>query len=191
MKIAIFPGHIGKDSGAVDRVQGHEDDRLFSIESVVNGQVANLLKVKLDLQNIDNDIYIGSFYDRIKNSEGCDLGISLHCDAFSKDETVSGFTIFHYPGSVQGVGFCKTLNYELQNFVGEKIKSRGIKPHSYYILSHTKFPCVLLEMGFLTNSKDEQLLNTFEIQNLIAHSIYCSILNFITITLNKSGVYHV
>lgn len=179
MKIAIFPGHIGKDSGAIDRVQGHEDDRYMTIESVINGQVANLLKTKLDLQNIDNDIYIGSFDKRITNSVSCNFGISLHCDAF-KDSEVNGYTIFHYPSSPNGIGFSKVLSYELGNFLGEVFKSRGIKPHNYYILSKTRFPCVLLEMGFLSNVKDEEKLNDYAIQNLIAHSVYCAILNYIT-----------
>jgi N-acetylmuramoyl-L-alanine amidase len=178
MKIAIFPGHVGKDSGAIDRVQGHEDDKLMSIEAVLNGQVANLLKVKLDLAEINSEIYIGSFNDRINNSKDCDFGISLHCDAFN-DADASGYTIFHYPNSRDGIGFSKTLNYELENFIGHKIKSRGIKPHSYYILSKTRFPCILLEMGFLTNSTDEGLLNQFKTQNTIAHCIFCSIMHYI------------
>jgi len=178
MKIAIFPGHIGKDSGALDRVSGHESDHLMTIESVINGQVAVLLKTKLDQMEINNEIYIGSFQKRIDKSQGCDLGISLHCDSFT-DSSANGWTVFHYPGSNNGVKFSSTLRFELENFVGKYIRGRGIKPHSYYILAKTKFPCVLLEMGFLTNVDDEINLNTYEVQNLIAHSIYCSILNFV------------
>jgi N-acetylmuramoyl-L-alanine amidase len=178
MKVAIFPGHVGKDSGAIDRVQGHEDDHYMTIESVINGQVAILLKVALDLAEIENDIYIGSFKDRIEKSEGCDFGISLHCDAF-RNKGARGSTIFHYPGSKKGVGFARTLKYGLDTFLNKKIKCRGVQPHSYYILAKTKFPCVLLEMGFLTNPSDEKYLNQFKIQNLIAHCIYCSILNYI------------
>lgn len=178
MKIAIFPGHVGKDSGAIDRVQGHEDDRYMTLEAVINGQVANLLKIKLNHHNIDNDIYIGSFNERITKSASCDFGISLHCDSYSKP-TANGYTLFHYPNSKDGIGFCRTLNYELANFLGDSILSRGIKPHSYYILSKTRFPCVLLEMGFLSNPADEENLNDFFVQNMIAHSIHCSILNYI------------
>ena len=184
MKIAIFPGHIGKDSGAIDRVQGHEGDHLMTIEAVINGQVANLLKSKLDNHGVDNEIYIGSFENRLTKSVDCDLGISLHCDSFGSSEA-NGYTLFHYPQSKKGIGFARTIDYELQTFLSHDIKSRGLKPHSYYILAKTKFPCVLLEMGFIANPEEERKLNTYEIQNRIALALLGSILN--AVCMNEKG----
>ena len=175
MKVAIFPGHVGKDSGAIDRVQGHENDKYMTIESVINIQVASLLKSKLSDHGIDNDIYIGSFDERINRSAGCDIGISLHCDAYS-DTDVHGYTIFHYPTSSRGKSMAALLNMEMFDYLGGKINGRGIKPHSYYILSRTKFPCLLLEMGFLTDPEDEILLNDYYVQHRIAHAILSFIL---------------
>jgi N-acetylmuramoyl-L-alanine amidase len=177
-KVAIFPGHIGKDSGAIDRVQGHEMDNIMSIEAVINGQIANLLKVKLDNINIPNDIYIGSFSKRLSESKESSLGISIHCDA-NKESDCNGFTVFHYPGSVKGLAFARLLHYEMVTFLGSKIRGRVITPHSYYILAKTKFPCVLLECGFITNKSDEEYLNDYYIQNVIAHSILCATINYI------------
>jgi N-acetylmuramoyl-L-alanine amidase len=81
MKIAIFPGHVGKDPGAIDKVNEHELDDLMSIEAVINGQVAVLLKNTLDIIGIDCEIYAGSIANRLINSRGASLGISLHCDS--------------------------------------------------------------------------------------------------------------
>jgi N-acetylmuramoyl-L-alanine amidase len=175
MKIAIFPGHVGKDSGAIDRVQGHEMDKLMTVEAVINGQVANLVKGNLDQLGIRNNIYIGSFDQRIEESEGADLGLSLHCDSYT-EKSVNGFSIFHYPTSTTGKKAALKLNMEMEEYVGNRIGSRGIKPHSYYILSKTKFPCLLLEMGFLTSPNDERFLNEYHTQRLIAHAITCFIL---------------
>jgi N-acetylmuramoyl-L-alanine amidase len=175
MKIAIFPGHVGKDSGAIDRVQGHERDNLMTVEAVINGQVANMVKAMLDGLGIRSSIHIGSFDSRIEDSEGSDLGISLHCDSYT-EKSVNGYTIFHYPTSTAGKKAASRLNMELEEYVGNRIGSRGIKPHSYYILSKTKFPCLLLEMGFLTSPNDERFLNEYHTQKLIAHAITCFIL---------------
>lgn len=178
MKIAIFPGHVGKDSGAIDRVQGHENDKYMTIEAVVNGQVANTLRDMLSSFGIRSETHIGSFDSRIVDSEGSDFGISLHCDSYSEKD-VSGYTIFHYPTSTTGKAAASRLNMELDEYIGDRILSRGIKPHSYYILSKTKFPCLLLEMGFLTNPENERALNDYWIQRLIAHSITCFIIKLI------------
>lgn len=175
MKVAIFPGHVGKDSGAIDRVEGHEDDSLMSIEAVINGQVAVLLKSKLDNLHIPNDIYIGSFKDRIEHSRNCELGISLHCDAYPHPK-IKGFTTFHYPTSSMGNNFAEEINKQLINS-NINIVDRGVKGHKYYILRKTYFPCVLLEMGYITNENDEAMLNNYEVQNIIAHSICNVILN--------------
>lgn len=176
-RIAIFPGHVGKDSGAIDKVEGHESDDLMTIEAVINAQVAVLLKNRLDQYKIDGRIIVGSFKDRIALSENSDLGISIHADA-STNKDARGYTIFHYPSSDKGKDFAHILDIEMNCFVGKFIKSRGVQAHNYYILRKTKFPCVLLEMGFLTNVIDERCLNLFEVQNMIAHSILNSILKF-------------
>ena len=175
IKLAIFPGHVGKDSGAIDRVQGHEDDRVYSIESVINGQVANLVKAKCDHMGIFAEIFYGSFENRINDSQHCNIGISLHCDA-AKASQANGYTIFHFPGSIKGRELSISLNYQMDALVSDYIKPRGINPHNYYILSKTKFPCVLLEMGFLTNKNDEVLLHLYNTQNIISFAIVAALL---------------
>jgi len=170
MKIAIFPGHVGKDPGAIDKVNEHELDDLMSIEAVINGQVAVLLKNTLDIIGIDCEIYAGSFENRLINSRGASLGISLHCDS-SVESNARGFTIFHHPTSVVSKTLAGQLHKELVISLQGEILSRGVNPHPYYILTKTKFPCLLLEMGFLSNPSDEKKLNTYAMQMKIADTI--------------------
>ncbi len=51
-------------------------------------------------------------------------------------------------------------------------KSRGVKQESFLVLYKTAMPSVLIETGFLTNSKEETLLKSKEGQAKIATSIF-------------------
>jgi len=175
MPIAIFPGHVGKDSGAIDKTHDFSNDELYSIEAVINAIIATRLHSSLNQMKIPSELYIGSFNKRIKESEKCTFGISLHCDAF-KDDNINGYTVFHYPGSTKGHEAAVGLEMELQNILYPTIKSRGIKAEDFYILKETSFPCILLEMGFLTNKSDEMALNNYCTQQKIVHAIISLIL---------------
>ena len=171
MKIAIFPGHVGKDPGAVDKVQEQELDTLMSIEAVINGQVAVLLKHCLDKEGVDCAIHIGSFENRLKESLGASFGISLHCDSCT-DNKAHGFTVFHHPTSATGQLMAGQLHRELLDSLQGTILSRGVQSHPHYVmLFKTKFPCLLLEMGFLSNPADEKQLNCYETQMKIVDGI--------------------
>ena len=78
MNIAIFPGHVGKDSGAIVTKTPH------TIEAVINMGVATLVQTYLRQINIDALMFTGSFSERVKAANTwANIGISLHCDFFS------------------------------------------------------------------------------------------------------------
>lgn len=167
MKVAIFPGHVGKDPGAID---AFNDEGISTIEAVINGQVAVLLKHHLDMKLIPSEIYIGAFKDRIQNSKDCTIGISLHCDA-SVSQQANGFSIFHYPSSVKGQHLATHVQNAMNGKLQGLINCRGIFPKNFYILRKTAFPCILLEMGFITNPSEEEILNRYHTQNRIAYGL--------------------
>jgi len=54
-------------------------------------------------------------------------------------------------------------------------KSRGVKQAPFYVLWTTSMPSVLIETGFLSNSAEEQYLNSKNGQTYLASAIYRSI----------------
>ena len=59
-----------------------------------------------------------------------------------------------------------------------KRKNRGVKQSGFWVLHNTYMPSVLVEAGFMTNSKEGAYLNSKKGQNEIANAIYDAILKY-------------
>lgn len=68
------------------------------------------------------------------------------------------------------------------------IKNRGIKQAPFRVLMGADMPAVLIEVGFITNPKEEELLNQDDYQRMLANSILRSIQKFKTIKEQKYGI---
>tara|TARA_R110000796_G_scaffold185330_2_gene302105 strand:+ start:194177 stop:195076 length:900 start_codon:yes stop_codon:yes gene_type:complete len=58
-------------------------------------------------------------------------------------------------------------------------KSRGVKQSSLWVLWNTSMPSVLIELGYLTNLKEERELGSAEVQDYLASAIYRAIRDYI------------
>lgn len=58
-------------------------------------------------------------------------------------------------------------------------KSRGVKQSSLWVLWNTAMPSVLIELGYLTNPKEEMELSTAEVQDYLASAIFRGIRDYI------------
>lgn len=57
-------------------------------------------------------------------------------------------------------------------------KSRGVKQSSLWVLWNTAMPSVLIEIGYLTNPKEESELATEQVQDYIASAIFRAIRDY-------------
>jgi N-acetylmuramoyl-L-alanine amidase len=68
------------------------------------------------------------------------------------------------------VKFADKIEKQFKSKAGRN--SRGVKQAGFIVLYETSTPSVLVEVGFLTNAKEEKFLGTAEGQDLIASGIY-------------------
>ncbi len=66
--------------------------------------------------------------------------------------------------------FAEKVESQFKNRVGRK--SHGVKQAGFWVLWRTSMPSVLIEVGFLTNKKEEWFLSETQGQELIASGIY-------------------
>jgi N-acetylmuramoyl-L-alanine amidase len=118
----------------------------------------------------------------IINDSQPDLFVSIHTDARPDEPTACGIGIFYFPKSEHS----KKIAQDVHKTIGEVIYKNHlnqtetmipIAPGDYYILRETTPPGILIETGFLTNSKDLYRLQNEEYQSQLALAISKGIIN--------------
>lgn len=123
----------------------------------------------------DDDYFVGlrKRVD-ITQRENLDLFISIHHDAFDTDE-VRGITSYYY--HLDDEGIAKAIH---ENIFKEDIgtRDRGVLHEDYFVLSENTVPAVLLELGYITNAEDENLLKSEDFQKEVSARIVSGIVDY-------------
>jgi len=172
--IVIDAGHGGTDFGA-------------SIDGLVEKELAEIISNKIQNSNQNGDVKIhftrtnDSFIDlseraRILNSYQPDLAISLHFNA-NKHVESNGFEIYvsdSSPTSEKSRELANQLAAVISS--ATPLKNRGVKIAPFMILKKSECPTMVVELGFLSNEKDRNYVNSEKGQTEIAQAI----LNFVS-----------
>ncbi len=111
---------------------------------------------------------------RDANSWGADIFVSLHTNA-STNPNATGTEVLVYRDRGAAGRLAEDILRELVSATG--LVSRGVKERpGLYVLKETSMPAVLVEMGFITNPSDAELM--VYSPNLFALGIYRGILDF-------------
>jgi len=78
-------------------------------------------------------------------------------------------------------GLAKSIHARIQSRVGRKyhMKDRGVRPGLFYVLALTKRPAILLEVGFLSNSKELKKILRADLQNSYAKAVAAGIKDYL------------
>ena len=173
--IVIDPGHGGSDAGAIGPTGVTEK----SVALAVSLKAQNLLtddgyKVIMT-RTTDIDVAAPGVPDTTelqarvnKAPPNASLFISVHCNAFSNG-TANGMETYHAPNAVKGSRLARLLNEELEKLGG--LSNRGVKAARFYVMTHSQCPASLIELGFITNPREEKLLASNDYQQKLAQAI--------------------
>ena len=148
-------GHGGGDSGAIYKERCEKDDTLN-----LGRAVAKILRrhgVIVD-ETRSKDITV-SLRERsnFEKKGRYDYFISFHRNAFKPDKA-KGVETYTYLN--QGAK-AKELADKIQNsLVDVGFTDRGVKAANFHVLRETKAPAVLIEIGFIDNTKDNQIFDS-------------------------------
>lgn len=92
------------------------------------------------------------------NSWGADYFISLHCNS-SPNTSASGSEVYVYSETSPAFPLGEDILVGLQNATGLPNRGMRINP-GLYVLRRTNMPALLVEMGYLTNLNDADMLAT-------------------------------
>lgn len=155
MKIFINAGHGGSDPGAVSKNGKKEADitkkvsALLAYNLILNGYIVEFFQQEKTFTEVS----------KVENTSNSDLFISIHCNS-AANEKANGVEVLYYPTSVKGKKFAQQVQKELVDLT--KLRDRGIKARSdLHVLKRTKAVAILVELAFLSNEHEEQLLCSF------------------------------
>lgn len=108
------------------------------------------------------------------NEWGASAFISLHANA-SELPTAGGIEAYVYSDNSDSYYLARDILQGLQNMTGLRNRGVFVRP-SLYVLRRTEMPLVLVEMGYLTNPAEAELLATDP--QTFARGIYNGIVDY-------------
>ena len=173
--IVIDPGHGGSDNGAIGSHGLKEKDVALSValktEKILNAQGMKVVMTRhtdIDVSSpsASNSVELQARVD--KTPPQADIFISIHCNAFTNPNS-HGMETFYNGANSGGFKLAKLLNEELEKH--GKLFNRGVKAANFYVIKRAKCPASLIELGFITNPTEEELLADDHYQNILAGAI--------------------
>ncbi|WP_256317090.1 N-acetylmuramoyl-L-alanine amidase family protein [Phascolarctobacterium faecium] len=175
-RITLDAGHGGSDPGAVGAKGTKEKDITLKITQ----KVEELLKkkgAKVTMTRVkDVDVYGVNATDAqelqarvdVAENSAADLFISLHINA-SVNKNVGGFSSYYYPKTSHDARVAAAIQKRMTNNFG--LDDLGIRQANFYVNKRSSMPSALIEMAFITNAKEEKLLNSNWFQSKLAKAI--------------------
>jgi len=160
--IVIDPGHGGNDAGAVSGTRRESDDNLrlaLAVQRILQEQGQRVIMTR------STDVFVPlAERSAISNRNNANLFVSIHRNS-STNTAVNGVENYVFtdaPANTVQNGFAvidQIADAGVQN-------NRGVIRENFAVLRNTNAPAMLLEMGFITNTRDNQLFD----QNLNAYA---------------------
>ena len=156
LEVASKVRDILENSG-VKVVMTREDDR------DVYGPTAT------DAQELQARVDYGNFTPNV------DVFLSIHCDAFTS-ESSNGTSTFYYPKTWLDALLAQNLQEAMIEH-GDR-RDRGIHEARFYVCRHSTMPAALVELAFITNYVEGNLLADEDFQDEMAQGIAEGLANY-------------
>lgn len=164
--IVIDPGHGGRDTGATGIKGSYEKNLTLKTAQLLYDKLKTAGANVIMTRNTDSYLSLSSRVG-MSHTHAADAFVSIHFDSIL-DSSVRGMTSYYYHNYQQSLA--STVGKEVASFT--KLKDRGIRYGDYHVLRENKRASVLLELGYLSNSAEETLVNSQSYQINAATGIY-------------------
>ncbi|GIP25697.1 hypothetical protein J23TS9_08270 [Paenibacillus sp. J23TS9] len=164
--VVIDAGHGAHDPGTTGITGKKEKD--FNLAIVL--KVEKLLKQEpnIDVVLTRSDDTFLELKDRVKiaNDLKADVFVSIHANSAGSSAASGSETYYQRDASK---AFANVMHKYLVQATG--LSDRGVRYGNFHVIRETKMPAVLLEVGYLSNKKDEATLFTESVQQRVAQGV--------------------
>jgi len=179
--VVIDPGHGGEDPGAMHfgMLEKHLvfDISMKLMQLLNNNPLVRVYSTRYGDYNLSRERRA-----EIANSIGADIFISIHVNA-AHNRNAHGIETWYTIGELELEGthnlnsrqLATTMQRNLIRFTGAN--DRGVRVRDSMVVNRdSKMPSALVELGFLSNRYDAELLRNVEYQRLLAEALYNGII---------------
>ena len=176
-RITIDPGHGGSDPGAIGLKGNKEKTSALLIANYLKTYLTSAGALVSMTRTTDKDVY-GKFASArnelqarvdVSTRNRADAFVSIHHNA-NNNRSIGGIATYYFPKS----GY----DYKLGNAIQKKmasasrLRNMGTQQANFYVIKRSYMPAVLLEVGFLSNPREEQLISSAWFQKTIAKAVF-------------------
>jgi len=176
--VVLDAGHGGADSGSVFGTRREKDDNLrlaLAVQTLLQAQGIRVIMTR----STDTTVSLAE-RSAISNRNNTNLFVSIHRNA-STNTAANGVENFVFTSAPDGT-VLRAFDV-LDELAGAGVQNnRGVIRANFAVLRNTTAPAMLLEVGFITNVRDNQLFD----QNF--NNYAAAIARGIVKALNSSGV---
>ncbi|TYP68356.1 N-acetylmuramoyl-L-alanine amidase [Paenibacillus methanolicus] len=164
--IVLDPGHGGDDPGMIGKESEAQEKDLNLETAFILADYLRDLGARVILTRSED--VKPSLPERVKISEnnGADAFISIHYNSSTKN--TSGTLTFYNKGKDKALA--RAIESELAEGAGG-LRSNGISFGDYHVLRENSQVSALVELGFLSNEKDERIVRTKDYKRKAAKAI--------------------
>ncbi|MTI71575.1 MAG: N-acetylmuramoyl-L-alanine amidase [Firmicutes bacterium] len=183
--VCIDAGHGEYDNGTYnENLNAFEKDIALDI-SLKIGQILEKEDINVIYTRKDDTTPWKSQSDSLKgrcdisNKNNADIFVSIHCNYYDDSPNIRGSEVWCRFKDTKDEKLAKFINNNLSmiNFT----ENRGLKYESekkLYVLKNTYATSVLIELGYLSNTKDTKYLKSLEGKNKCARAISEAIIKY-------------
>ncbi|MBS4031898.1 MAG: stage II sporulation protein D [Clostridiales bacterium] len=179
--IAVDPGHGGNSSGAVGPSGVKEKDVVLDISlrlaKKLSKHGAEVILTRADDSTVTLQNRVAT-----ANQAKANVFVSIHANGH-ENPAAHGTETYHYPGSTPGQIFAGFVQKKLIEMLGRR--NRGVKAASFYVLRYTAMPAILVEVAFITNRKEENLLAGDDFREKTADALLSGIIDYVLLRINS------
>jgi N-acetylmuramoyl-L-alanine amidase len=148
-------GHGGKDSGALYNGRKESND-VLSLGRAIATEIRRYGVIVDETRTSDATVSLGDRSD-FENKNTYDYFISFHRNAYAPEKAKGVETYTYLNSSTRSKGLAKRIQASL---VALGYVDRGVKAANFHVLRETKAPAVLIEIGFIDNTKDNNVFDS-------------------------------
>jgi N-acetylmuramoyl-L-alanine amidase len=178
--VVIDAGHGGVDPGAVGKGKVLEKDVTLAVSKRLQVLVQQSGAKTIMVREDDRDLGTSQGLLKRKREDlaqriqlaldtQAEVYISIHANSFP-DAKLTGAQTFYHSDSPEGKLLAQSIQQELNRLTNGKRVVKGNQ--DIYVLKKAHQAAVTVELGFLSNLEEEQLLATPEYQQKLAVAIY-------------------